>query len=198
MSETIPENVAEIAILDLSTTITRDQYKESIIKLLAELDRVSHEMGWCSERHRYFAAVMDEYYDGEADFGVVPEYTDYAARLRTMRARMLWYVRAETIGLDLANRLFTAMGLPEYDSNPKAGARYRVELNLELGITGEDVTEYIQRELPAMITKMMDDRSSETGNRFVPGSVVILRPYVTRMSTAPAINAADTERPSYS
>jgi len=151
MFETTSETASNTATLDLTIVVTRDQYKEAITKLLDELDRVSSEMRWCSERHRYFNAVMDEYCDGDADFGLVPEDTNYAARLRSMRARILWYARAETIKLDLANRLFTAMGLPEYGGGNKAGPRYRVELNLELSVSGDDGRRYLQRELNDMV-----------------------------------------------
>jgi hypothetical protein len=190
--------MTEIASLDLDTTITRDQYMNAVTRLLIEANTVSSENGWCDERHRYFEAVVKEYDLGDADFSQVPEDTDYAAQLRSMRARILWYAYAASISLDTANRFFAAMGLHEYNDHDKPGSRFHVEVIMELNVTGEGGRYYLQSHLASLITRALDGRLSEEDNRYVPGSAVITQRYVTSMLNEPAIKATDIERPSYS
>lgn len=196
--------MTEIATINLDAPITREQYQEAITKLLAEANRVGDFMGWCSERHRYFGTVIEEYSrynDSFVDFTLVPENVDYAARIRSIRAQILWYVNARTITFENGNRFITAMGLPPYDGDNKAGPRYTVELQLSLGITGDDYRRFIESELPNIITRALDGQPVEavTNNdsHYVPGSVVISIPYFRQLQSNPVINPADMEHPSY-
>jgi hypothetical protein len=191
--------------LDLEGTVTREQYEAAVISLCATFNTVAEEMGWCGERHRYFAAIIPEYdydrEDGESrvNFSLVPDDEDYAARIKGMRARILWYGRAGTIRMSIVNRGLNALGLPDYEGS-KSGARFRVYLTLELNVTAHPDTtgrRWLYDHLREVLPAAMDGKPVED-NRYVPGSAAVSNVDVNALTGDEGeISAADTEVPSY-
>lgn len=167
--------------LDLSGDVTREQYFASVEGLTEYLRSLAYDMSWCSERHRYFAAIIPEYdsYAGETQINrsLVPDDSDYAARLRDVRARVLWYVNAGTIELEYANRGFAAANMAPYVPEAKSGRRVQVFLPaFEFSVTDNGDTDaairvYVREHVTEMIVAALDNRTLE-GNRYVPGSAV--------------------------
>jgi hypothetical protein len=196
--------MSETAPLNLDAAITREQYIDAVSNLLPELDTISDDRGWCGDRHRYFKSVLPEYtpdinYSANADFNLVPEDTDYAARLRSIRARVLWYAKAETINLAIANRVLTALGLSAYEISRKAGTRFQVRVYLNLNVTGDryDAADWLREELPGRIIRALDGLPQPDDNRYVPGSAAGsgASQFISRLDEEVAIPDAETERP---
>lgn len=198
------------------TTVTREQYIERINALLPVLDEITDDRDWCSERHRYFSAVMPEYAyksgaggrdRAGADFTRVPDDTDYAARLNAMRRRILWYVKHETINVEMGDRVLTALSLPGVTSEQKPGERIRVHLDLDITVAPEPVegrsasdNSYYARVWAeanmGRITVAALDASNDPA-QYIPGSAVVAYVGAERVSNTVAIPEADVERPSY-
>lgn len=193
-----------VPAIDLDTTVTREQYISAVESLLPVLDQVSNDRGWCSERHRYFRAVMHEYVPDStryehagADFSQVPEDTDYADRLRSMRARVLWYVRNDTISPEIGDRILTGLGLRLANQAQKPGERVRAHIDVELNVAPGDSTarNWAEFDLPALIVRVLD--ASPDAGRYIPGSGVASCYSTDRLSSRASIPETDTERPSY-
>lgn len=193
-----------VPAIDLDTTVTREQYISAVEGLLPVLDDISDDRGWCTERHRYFRAVMFEYMPvgvnerAGADFSQVPEDTDYAARLRSMRARVLWYVRNDTISPEIGDRILTGLGLRLANQARKPGERIRAHIDVELNVgPGDDgsARSWATHGLPALIVRLLD--ASPDAGRYIPASAVASCYSTDRLSTRASIPETDTERPSY-
>jgi hypothetical protein len=166
------------AVIDTTKPVTREQYTAAIDRLLLAMDAVTDERGWCSERHRYFRACIAEYtYNASTgratvDYEQVPEDTDYAARLNSIRRRALWYTKAGAIHLEVFNRFMQALGVPGYDPNGKSGRRFSARLRIDLNVApdgGQSQEDWVYEQLPAVITAALDNAGAEAG-RYVPGS----------------------------
>jgi hypothetical protein len=202
----------EIVPLNLDAPVTCEQYIRAIESLLPELERISINEGWCSQRHRYFAAVLPEYktiedkygsvIDGTFSFDSVPAENDadFAARLRSVRGRVLWYVKDEVIRLGTANQMLTALGLPEYEINT-ASIQFDVRLGaLRLSVAGSNFyesAEWLRNELPSLLVRALNGQPQPNDNRYVPGSAMIDPVRGVQQSRGSTIPDADTERPDY-
>lgn len=192
--------------LNLSEPITRDDYFSSVARLTEFFRELADRTEWCSARHRYFAAIVPEYNAyarDNYDPALVPDDADYAARLRDMRARVLWYVSAETIDLDTANEGFRAAGWPLY-AVEKAGVRVEVclpPLYVNVAPDGElpgNTVRWVRDHIGQLIIDRLDGKRVRD-NRYVPGSATIsgnVEVYFVSAERS-GIPESDTLRPSY-
>lgn len=206
--------IKPIAILDLSGSITRDQFEDAVKDAHNHVENVIRpRRGWCTERYRYYACTIPGYvFDnwaetGQLDLSTVPheDGLDYASMLRDMRGKILWYVNSGVITLDEANDIFRAAGLPEYHGKDrKDGIRLRVGLSaFNINVAADetrDARAWVRDNFRDFLTRMIDGKPPQDDDKYVPGSIVIPDHYI-EVTHAPErfmIDEADTVRPSYS
>ena len=188
--------------LDLSATVTRDQYVNAVTEFVAGLDRLGDSYDWCSSRHAYFHGIVPEY-DRHApslvDFSGTPDNTDYAANLRAMRAKALYWVNRESATLSEANAIFTASGLPAYAPNPAEGTRIRFSAEFEATafVTGDFPEEWIRDHLAEILTTNMNDAKMDE-YRIVTGTAEVGITYGPYVSVQPVtVDPGDILTPDY-
>lgn len=203
-------------VLKLDGEITRDQYKECIERMVEYLNGdLKTEMEWCSQRHRYFDALIIEYEsdgrDGALEVNLIPGEADFAQRLRDIRARLLWYAKNETITVWTANKILARSGLQEYNNNGKpVGRRISVSLpTITLNIGGDEMSclEWIEQNILSMILdgldgKIFEAKGDDKQNRYVPGSAAFENHphrYVDAEEVTQEVSIPESEtlRPSY-
>lgn len=187
----------------LSGEVGREAYQTAVSAMDAFLRQHAGEQGWCSERHRYFEAILPEYdrYADEPDFGRTPEDGDYATLLRDMRARVLWYVRAGQTTLDVANAAFQRAGLPQYPVKDGAGTRYTVYLGrMEVNVSAagdDDPQGWLESSIRGLIRAALDGQPFPD-SRVVPGSAAFqgeIEVYRQRADRGETVAESDTLRP---
>lgn len=211
-SNTTNTDEATTGPIDLDQPVTRGRYMDTVKDLMAFLDGpVKVRNSWCTERYRYFMALIpgsswdrDEndpvYTIGEPD-----EDADYVALLRTIRGKLLWYANAGTISLGTVNDAFRACGLPEY-GKPKETPGFRVYASLPrlyfnvAADSEEAARDWAYSNITDFITRMLDGKTPEEGDMYVPGSGVMNGPansVYMAMQEIPVIQVSDIIRPSY-
>lgn len=211
--------MSEVTQLDLDKPVTREHYEHAVSHLIEFLTgELSNRMDWCEERFRYFAAIIpefDRYKTGYLDFAEVPQDADYAARLRDMRGKLLYYTAAGTITLEVTNEILRKSGLPEYHAPGKpTGLRLRINLTgLELNVAvpskmeasaaanNSEAITWVRDHLQELVVSALDGKPSPEDNRYVPGSAKFVTNYQPEVYIAreegPTIDSSQIVRPSY-
>lgn len=221
------EQSAVPTVFDLNNnTVTRDQYRAAITSLIGFMIQLGYDKGWCSERHDYFSAITPEYnqYDvHEPNFANTPDGSEgvdgadtdpgfdtaggYGKLLANVRSRILWYVRAEQIDLENANRAFNGMNVPVYPNpKPTDGTRHLVYLpSVEVNVSSPELNydrethDWIASNLPAIITAAVNGVPFDGPNYVVPGSMAFTSANTEVYRASPTVTVAETDtlRPSH-
>lgn len=201
-----------ITQLDLSQPVTMEQYNAAIAAMFEFLNgELKERFNWCSERHRYFTAIIPNSHTEDAGFDyqtvidqVDPE-ADFAALLKEARGKILWYAMNGPINLATANEIFAACGLPEYVTKRDEGVRLSITMpafnvSVRAG-NNNDARAWARDHFMEFMGRMLDGKPAQNDDLYVPGSVTfsgVERPYATAHgATRPPIDETDMVRPSY-
>jgi hypothetical protein len=117
-------------VLDISETVTREQYDRMLRSLLDQFEQWRKERGWCTDLYHYVGQLSRTFkwnpeargvyggYDGEMTISVPDDRTgeEMAADLRDIRGRVLRFTidMSSHINLRMANEFLTRAGLAPY------------------------------------------------------------------------------------
>lgn len=151
-------------VLDISETVTREQYTQVLRSLLDQFENWRNERGWCTDLYYYVGQLSRTFkwnpdargvypeYDGEMTISIPDDRTgeEMAADLRDIRGRVLRFTinMSDTLSVAKAHEFLSHSGLPPYEHAPRVNVE--IDGRVTTTLTREEIAERFTGFLAAL------------------------------------------------